>query len=163
MKNIAVINFAKVKNDAVIPNKRAEDAGYDIYTCFDEEYIIIQPNETKLIPTGIASAFSSDYVMILKERGSTGVKGIGQRCGVIDSGYRGEWFVPITNHNDKPLIITKNTRPPEDGYIVYPYNKAICQAILFELPDIEVEEISYDELQQIRSERGDGNLGSSRK
>ena len=41
----------------------------------------IEPHETVLVPTGIASAFSSDYVAIIKERGSTGSKGIGQRCG----------------------------------------------------------------------------------
>lgn len=159
------IYFAKVKNNAAIPNKRAEDAGYDIYCCFDEEYMIIQPEETRLIPTGIASAFDNNYVIILKERGSTGIKGIGQRAGVIDSGYRGEWFVPVTNHNNKPLIITKekNTKPLENDYIIYPYSKAICQAILFELPNTEVEEVSYEKLQQMRSERGNGNFGSSRK
>ena len=27
--------------------------GFDIYACFDEDYIVINPHETKLIPTGI--------------------------------------------------------------------------------------------------------------
>ena len=159
------IKFAKIKSNAIIPNKRAEDAGFDIYACFDEEYITIQPNETKMIPTGIASAFSDNYVIILKERGSTGTKGIGQRAGVIDSGYRGEWMVPITNHNEKPLIITKQQSKSvlEEDFVVYPYNKAICQAILLELPEVMVEVTTYDKLQKIKSERGVGKLGSSGK
>lgn len=162
------IYFAKTKSEATIPSKRKEDAGYDIYACFKEDNVIIQPHETKMIPTGLASSFESGYVFILKERGSTGSKGIGQRCGIIDSGYRNEWFVPITNHNDKPIVITKETNENtlnilKADYIVYPYTKAITQAILFELPDTEVKELSYDELLQIKSERGMGKLGSSGK
>ena len=99
--------WAKVKPDAIIPTKRDEDAGYDIYPCFEEDYIIIPSHETKMIPTGIASAFTDDYVAILKERGSTGTKGIAQRSGVIDSGFRSEWKCPITNTNTVDLIISK--------------------------------------------------------
>ena len=28
--------FARIREDAVIPSKRVEDAGYDIYAAFDE-------------------------------------------------------------------------------------------------------------------------------
>lgn len=67
----------------------------------------IEPMHTKLVPLGIASAFDSNYVMLLKERGSTGSIGLAQRAGVIDSGYRGEYLAPITNLNEKPLRIVK--------------------------------------------------------
>lgn len=75
------VKFAKTKLGGVIPTKRRKDAGYDIYACFDEDYIAIAPGETKMIDTGICSSFSSKYVAVLKERGSTGTKGIGQRSG----------------------------------------------------------------------------------
>ena len=68
--------FAKVKEGAKIPTKREEDAGRDIYACFDEHFMIIEPLETKLVPTGVAMAISSDYYAQLQERGSTGSKGI---------------------------------------------------------------------------------------
>ena len=87
------VKFAKVKEGAIVPSKRDEDMGFDIYACFDEDYIKIDPHETKLIPTGIASACDPEYGFLLKERGSTGSKGIALRAGVIDSGYRNEWFV----------------------------------------------------------------------
>ena len=168
VRNDDKILFAKVKPDAIIPTKREEDAGWDIYCCSDEESIVIYPHETKMIPTGLATAFDSKYVAILKERGSTGTKGIGQRSGIIDSGYRNEIFVPITNHNNKPLIITKETNQTTleilaEDYIIYSYSKAICQMILLELPQLQSEEISYEELKNIKSERGMTCLGQSGK
>ncbi len=162
------IKFAKVKPNAIIPTKRKEDAGYDIYACFDEDYIIIPAHTTVMIPTGIASVCSNDYCFVLKERGSTGIKGMAQRAGVIDSGFRGEWQVPITNTNDVPVLITKNNTTvyafgKKGEYIKYPYEKAIAQALLVPVPTAEVEEISYEELKAIPSDRRCGSLGSSGK
>ena len=163
------VKFAKVRPTAKIPTKRVEDAGYDIYADFEEDYMLIPPHETKMIPTGIASACDTDYCFILKERGSTGSKGMAQRCGVIDSGYRNEWFVPITNTTDKKIAIVKKEASDYifmrniNGYTIYPYEKAICQALVIPVPEVQVEEITYEELKVIPSERGLGALGSSDK
>ncbi len=166
------VKFAKVKSDAKIPSKRDEDMGFDIYACFDEDYIVINPHETKLIPTGIASACDSDHGFLVFERGSTGSKGIARRCGVIDSGYRNEWFIGLTNTTNKVMFISKlSERETYDKYyddvmpesFIYPYSKAIAQALVIPVPKVKVEEISYEELQNIKSERGLGALGSSGK
>ena len=144
------ILFAKVNSKAIIPSKEEENGGYDIYACFEEDFMLIQPHEIKMIPTGIASAFDSKYVMILKERGSSGTKGMATRCGVIDSGYRGEWFVPINNTTDNPIIISKFNEEEtikklyriiaQYPYVptIYPYEKAICQALLLPVPNVKV-------------------------
>lgn len=156
--------WAKTKPNAIIPTKRDEDAGYDIYACFEEEHIVIQPNETVIIPTGIASAFHPSKVVVLHERGSTGTKGIGQRSGIIDSGYRGEWMIPVTNHNNCSLIISKHpSREGGSDIIVYPYEKALCQALILDIPTMQCETVDYDELLKHESLRGTGRLGSSEK
>ena len=161
----ANIKFAKVRPDAKIPTKRVEDAGWDIYANFVEDWIEIPPHTNKLIPTGIASAFDSDWAVILRERGSTGVKNLKISAGVLDSGFRNEWFVCLYNGNDRPVCIAKylngEQSPENKKAIIYPYDKAIAQALLIPVPVVEVEEISYEELQQIPSERGMGQLGSS--
>lgn len=178
------IKFAKVRPDAIIPSKRDEDMGYDIYACFDEDYMIINPHETKLIPTGIASACDSGYGFLLFERGSTGSKGIARRCGVIDSGYRNEWFVGLTNTTNSKLFISKlnskelieklviDKENPVHWHIaanevlnsiVYPYSKAIVQAIVTLVLETNEQELSYEDLKNIPSERGLGALGSSGK
>lgn len=158
--------FSKVKPHAIIPSKRDEDAAYDVYACFDEDYLVIPPHKTVLIPTGIATAFSSKWVALLRERGSNGSKGLGQRAGVIDSGFRSEWFVPITNTNSVPAVIVKQgVELPlmyEDA-IIYPYEKGIAQLLMVEVPKLKIKEIPYEQLQQFRSERGMGCLGSSGK
>ena len=123
--------------------------------------------ETKLIPTGIATAFSSKYYAQIQERGSTGSKGIKFGAGVIDSGFRGEWFVPITNCNSVDLVIAKKDVVIEgyedQEYILYPYEKAIAQFVMIEVPKFIEREVSLEELQSIKSERGMGALGSSGK
>ena len=165
------VKFAKVRPTAKIPTKRVEDAGYDIYADFEEPFILINPHETVMIPTGIASACDTDYCFVLKERGSTGTKGIAQRCGIIDSGYRDEWFVPITNTTDDYIMIAKSDDVNTDVFgsipmkkiIRYPYEKAICQALIIPVPTVDVEEYTYEELLAIPSRRGMGALGSSGK
>lgn len=161
-KNKDNIYFSKLHSDAKIPTKRIGDGCYDVYACFDEDYIKIAPNEIKLIPTKIASAFSHNYRFAVRERGSSGTKGLSVRAGQIDSGYRGEWFIPINNTTKKPIYITKTNIINKD-ITSYPYEKAIAQCALEEVPQVNITEIPYEELLEFESERGTGKLGSSGK
>jgi dUTP pyrophosphatase len=163
-----IVYFAKVKPDAIIPSKTEGNAGRDVYACFDEDNMVIQPHETKLIPLGIASICSPDYYFQFFGRGSTGVKGIGQGAGVVDSSFRGEWQLALTNHNNKPLLITKETNEDtlkilSEDYVVYPYSKAIVQFVVLPVPRITVNEITYDELIEHKTDRMFSMLGSSGK
>lgn len=180
--------FAKIRPDAIIPSKENENAGYDIYACFNEDYMVVPAHSTKLIPTGIASAMTEEYYLQVHERGSTGIKGMKYGAGVIDSGYRNEIFICINNVNNKDLYISKLNRDeliekefPYDsdnystvtgsndaknklfGAIIYPYEKAIAQLIVHKVHKMNVIEISYDKLKNIPSKRGMGALGSSGK
>jgi dUTP pyrophosphatase len=64
--------WAKDYDDVIIPSKKEEDADYDIYAYFKEDYMIIQPHETKMIPTGLRVAMNKKWKLALEERGSTG-------------------------------------------------------------------------------------------
>lgn len=158
--------FAKVKSEATIPTKRYEDGCFDVYVLFDEEEVLIKPHEIKLFSTGIATAVSPKYRLDFKrERGSTGTIGLVPRSGQVDSGYRGEVFVPLQNTTNKNIVISKKTNEKNitDDEIVYPYTKAVCQMAVEIVPDLETKEITFEELQAIPSERGKGSLGSSGK
>lgn len=166
------ILFAKTRSDAVIPSKRNEDGGYDIYASlegirevFGNDFVVIEPRQVVLIPTGLASSLLPKYRFVLKERGSTGTRAMSVRAGIIDSGFRKEWFVAINNTGSKMIVLSplaKDVVEYEDR-IDYPINKAIAQALLDFVPDVNKKEISYEDLLKIPSERGQGELGSSGK
>lgn len=165
-KSNPTILFAKVRETAKIPTKEVENAGYDVYADFEQGYMVLGTNTVKLIPTGIASSVLDDWALIVKERGSTGVKGMSVRAGIVDSGYRGEIFVALNNTSEQPIIIAKEgaTLPEwSEGLVIYPYEKAIAQLLLVPVPKAFTKEITYDELKAIPSKRGEGALGSSQK
>ncbi len=170
------IYFAKIRPQAIIPTKKQEDAGYDFYACFDEDYFVIEAGETKGVPTGIATAFSSTYYAQVEERSSMAKLGIKKSGGVIDSGYRGEWFIMTYNTNKKPFIISKvplDSVPQtlningklynKEDVILYPATKAITQVIMQVVPVLDSKELTYDQLLEIKSQRGTGGFGSSNK
>lgn len=183
--------FAKVEPNATIPSKRDEDAGYDIYTC-ETETIIINPNSTRMVDTGIAIACSSNYFPKFFDKGGMGSKGVIVGAGVGDSGYRDKYFIPLINTNStKWVVITNQSQEEIDNadyfdfdnklfkksngelicnnkieksrFIIKPLNKAITQFVMLPVPKMNVKEITYEELKNIKSERGLGKLGSSGK
>lgn len=157
--------FAKLHPEVKIPCKRNEDGGYDLYVspmCGD---IFIKKGDVTLIPTGLMSAFSSDYVVLLEERGSTGTRCMARRAGVIDSGYRGEWHVPINNTGNKDILITSrvNEAAVINSVLSFPASKAVAQFLILPVPIMKVVETSVTHIESIGSERGNGKLGSSYK
>lgn len=170
---LPTVYFSKVREDAIIPSKRDEDAGYDIYANIEAKEaegkviheIFLPAFETTLVPTGIATALpKSLYLNAKHERGSTGKYSISVLAGVVDSGYRGEIFIALTPLH-KDVLITSEVTEVEvgDNVILYPYSKAICQATIDIVPQVEIVEIPYEELKKIESQRGDTKLGQSGK
>lgn len=162
------LKFAKVNDKAIIPTKRNEDAGYDIYTT--DKDIVLQPHQTIAFHTGLVSEFSSAWVGIVKERGSTAKYGLSIRSGVIDSGYRGEWLIMVTNVSDKIVIFSDDHVPShllilaevtDKEVTFYPLSKAIAQVIFLPVPQLNVKEVKLEDLSS--SERGEGKFGSSGK
>ena len=91
------------------------DAGYDIHSIQD---VIIAPNSSVIIKTGLALEIPYDYFGILRTRSGYGVKGELQiHHGVIDSGYRNEITIRMYNHGQKEYIVKKGDK--------------VCQLVLF--------------------------------
>jgi len=173
--------FARIHPDAVVPTKRDEDAGYDLYACVEPQkmaslndsydglkdgYVIVCPaNKTTLVPTGLAFALPKTHYLNAKhERGSTGKISMSVLAGVVDSGYRGEVFLAITPLH-KDVIITSQVTETLDLHdrIYYPYSKAIAQATVDLVPNTKLTELTLEQLVRIESERGDTKLGQSGK
>jgi len=133
----------KKLSESAIPPKFANprDAGMDFYS---NETIELQPNERKLISTGISMAIPAGYVGLIWDKSGLASKhGLKTMAGVIDSGYRGE--IKILVHN-----LSLETYLVESG-------KKIAQMLIQPIEQRKVIEVDcLDE-----TERGEGGFGST--
>lgn len=144
------MNFLKVKkvrDNAIIPMRATSgSAGADLYACIDEP-ITIESGDLKLIPTGIAIELpDSGTAAFVFARSGLGIKhGIApsNAVGVIDSDYRGEICVGLTNHGTEPFVIEPDMR--------------IAQLIL--MPVLTPQIIETDTLTD--TQRGENGFGST--
>ena len=94
----------------------AGSAGMDLSACI-EEAIIIAPRPLAKIPTGIAIALpAQEYVALVFARSGLGIKhgiSLSNGVGVIDSDYRGEIMVGLTNRSEEPYTIHPGDRIAE--------------------------------------------------
>ena len=99
MPKIAV---KKLDERAVLPTYgSAFSAGADLYAVADED-IVILPNETKLIHTGLALEIPEGYAGLIYARSGLATKrGLApaNKVGVVDADYRGEVMVALHNHS----------------------------------------------------------------
>lgn len=95
--------------DYAIPFKytREGDACMDMYSVEDT---IIEPNSTKIISTGIALEIPTGFEGIVRGRSGLASKGIHVHIGTIESSYRGNIGIIITNTTNKPFLINKGDR-----------------------------------------------------
>ena len=89
-----------------------EQVGQGMTACIDAP-VTIAPRQLVTIPTGIAIALpSADYVALIFARSGLGVKhgiSLSNGVGVIDSDYRGELKVGLTNLSDEPYTSSRAT------------------------------------------------------
>ena len=158
------ILWHKLTPDAIIPTKRTEDAGFDIYTT--ETDVLLQPHEKHLFKTGLTYWIDKEHWLMGADRGSTGSRGLHIHCGICDQGYRGEIFVCICNDNDFPVHFSSSAASicMKDNILEYPTAKAIAQLIPMPLLPVESAEAGEEWGELCHdSERGATKLGASGK
>ena len=104
----------KVGKEIPFPTRATEgSAGLDLRACL-EEPVTIAPRQMVTIPTGVAMALpGQEYVGLIFARSGLGVKhgvSLSNGVGVIDSDYRGELKVGLTNLSDVPYTIQPGDR-----------------------------------------------------
>ncbi len=122
-------------------------SGMDLMA-FTEEPIVIRPNSSSLIPTGLSIAIPVDTEVQIRPRSGLAAKSsisVLNTPGTIDSDYRGELKVILFNHGKSDFIVNNNDR--------------IAQAVLMPVLKIHFEEV--DDLPDTM--RGSGGFGSTGK
>ena len=142
------VKVKKLKENARLPvYGTAFSAGADLCACL-ESPVTIAPGETKLLSIGISMEIPEGYAGLVFARSGLATKrhlAPANKVGVIDSDYRGEFFVPLHNHGAVAQTV-------EDG-------ERIAQMIL--TPYLTAKFIEAEELSDtVRGEGGFGSTGS---
>lgn len=108
------ITFKKIDEKAVIPSRAtAGSAGLDIYACLDKP-VTIESGEIKMIPTGLtAEPDAKDVALLIYARSGLATKygvTLANCVGVVDSDYRGVWFIPLINNGKTPFTVENGMR-----------------------------------------------------
>ncbi len=102
-----------VKKDALLPEYQTNGAaGADIFALLESD-VILDPGKTSLIPTGLFMEIPEGYEAQIRPRSGLALKhGITllNSPGTIDSDYRGEIKIIVTNLGSVPFIITSGMR-----------------------------------------------------
>ena len=99
-------------------------AGIDL-AAFLEESIVLEPGKSAIIPTGLCLSIPENCVGLIYIRSSLGVKHsitLSNSVGVIDSDYRGEILVSISNNSDVPFTVNDRDRIAQ--LVITPYVRA---------------------------------------
>ena len=81
----------------------------------------------------------------------------------VDSAPRPLNTLPLYFAKESAREYLEGLRAKGERFDVYYTSKAVCQAVLLPVPKTEIEEISYDALMEMKSQRMTGSLGSSGK
>ena len=141
------IKIKKLRENATLPEYQTIGAaGFDFHAAISKSKTL-KPNERLAIPTGLAMEIPEGFALNIYSRsglslkyGITMVNGVG----LIDSDYRGEIHILLTNHGGEDFIVEPDMR--------------IAQGVIFKY---ELAEWSLaDELDETeRNENGFGSTG----
>ena len=142
------ILIKKTNKEVITPKYKTDgSSGVDL-SAFLEKKIVIKPNRSELIPTGLQVAIPEELEIQIRPRSGLAAKesiGVLNSPGTIDSDYRGELKIILFNHSDKDFIINNGDR--------------IAQMVLVPIVKMEFEEV--DSLPD--TIRGQGGFGSTGK
>ena len=142
------ILFKKTSEKVITPKYKTEgSSGVDLSAFLDKK-VVIKPNSSELIPTGLKVAIPEELEIQIRPRSGLAAKesiGVLNSPGTIDSDYRGELKIILFNHGERDFIINNGDR--------------IAQMILVPIFKMEFEEV--DNLPD--TVRGQGGFGSTGK
>lgn len=147
MNEIKILRLTHA-NDLPLPTYATNgSAGMDLYAAVENDFVV-SPSETKLIPTGYIIELPIGFEAQIRPRSGLAIKnniGLMNSPGTIDSDYRGEIKVVLTNFGKENFIIKRGDR--------------IAQMIIS-----KYEKINWIEVGELNNtSRGDGGFGHTGK
>ena len=138
----------KLDPKVTLPSYKTKGASGMDLIAYVKEKIVIKPQTSALIPTGLSVAFSEHYEIQIRPRSGLAAKNnisVLNTPGTIDSDYRGELKIIIFNHSKHDFVVNNNDR--------------IAQMVLTPIAKMELEEAN----ELPKTLRGEGGFGSTGK
>jgi len=146
-----ILRINPEQKDIPLPVYATEgSAGMDMCAAVEKD-VEIQPGDTVLIPTGFIIELPQGHEAQVRPRSGLAIKhniGILNAPGTIDSDYRGEVKIILTNFGKKPYIIRRGDR--------------IAQMIVAKYERVQWKEVS-SLAESVRGEGGFGHTGIASK
>jgi len=124
------ILIKKTNKEVTTPKYKTDgSSGVDL-SAFLEKKVVIKPNSSELIPTGLQVAIPEELEIQIRPRSGLAAKesiGVLNSPGTIDSDYRGELKIILFNHGKEDFIINNGDR--------------IAQMVLVPILKMEFEEV----------------------
>jgi len=142
-----IIKVKVLDNSITLPKyETISSAGMDIRAFIPEGKIEIEPQERKLIPTGLCLEIPKGYEVQIRPRSGLALKNgitVLNSPGTIDADYRGELKVILINHSADNFSITNEMR--------------IAQIVVAQFSRVDLFEV--EDLSE--TDRGEGGFGST--
>jgi dUTP pyrophosphatase len=137
------LKVKKIHKDAKLPSYgHVGDAGLDLFSVVE---CVLKGGEARAISTGIQVAIPDGYVGLIWDKSGISLKNIHRLAGVVDSGYRGEIKVVMTNLSAEAFSIEKGMK--------------IAQMLIQPISKVKV--VDSEELED--TSRGENGFGSTGK
>ena len=143
----ATIKVKVLDNSITLPKyETVSSAGMDIRAFIPEGKIEIEPQERKLIPTGLCLEIPKGYEVQIRPRSGLALKNgitVLNSPGTIDADYRGELRIILINHSADRFSITNEMR--------------IAQMVVAQFSRVDL--LKVEDLSE--TDRGEGGFGST--
>jgi dUTP pyrophosphatase len=110
---MSILKIIKLSHNAKLPfYATSGSAGMDLSYC-GENKITIRPNQTAIVPTGIAISLEKGYEAQIRPRSGLAAKNsitVLNTPGTIDSDYRGEIKVILINLGNEDFVLENEMR-----------------------------------------------------
>ena len=137
------LKVKRIHKDAKLPSYgHVGDAGLDLFSVMD---CVLKSGEARAISTGLQVAIPDGYVGLIWDKSGISLKNIHRLAGVVDSSYRGEIKVVMTNLSTGAFSVERGMK--------------IAQLLI--QPVVRVKVVDAEDLDE--TSRGENGFGSTGK
>jgi dUTP pyrophosphatase len=142
------MKISKIRDVKTPTRGTARSAGIDFFVPNDYPEVTLLPGKSVLIPTGIKADIPTGYMLTAFNKSGVATKqSLIKGAEVCDEDYQGEIHIHLINVGTDPQVITPGQK--------------LIQFVLVPVFYDTIEEVPFEELYSVETERGVGGFGST--